>query len=129
MRARTSGSSGDAKGSFSMMTSRSASPFTSTPSQKLAVPSSTPLPSARNSSSSRARRLDQRAESLRDVERHEAQRQAARGHLERARPFELVNRRDPRETRGELRGAPAEERERSVLLGTGASQGPRQLLQ
>ena len=41
MRARTSGSSGEAKGSFSMMTSRSASPFTSTPSQKLAVPSST----------------------------------------------------------------------------------------
>ena len=29
---------GEANGSFSMMTSRSASPFTSTPSQKLAVP-------------------------------------------------------------------------------------------
>ena len=55
MRARTSGSSGEANGSFSITTRRSASPFTSTPSQKLAVPSNTPLPSARNSCSNRSR--------------------------------------------------------------------------
>ena len=52
MRALTMGSSGEANGSFSMMTRRSAAPFTSTPSQKLAVPSSTALPSSRNSRSS-----------------------------------------------------------------------------
>ena len=46
-RAASSGSSGGANGSLSMTTSDSASPGTSTPSQKLALPSSTALPSAR----------------------------------------------------------------------------------
>ena len=41
--ARTKGSSGDANGNFSMITSRNASPFTSTPPQKFVVPNSTLL--------------------------------------------------------------------------------------
>ncbi len=51
-RAASSGSSGGANGSLSMTTTDSASPGTSTPSQKLALPSSTALPSARKRSSS-----------------------------------------------------------------------------
>ena len=55
MRARTTGSSGEANGSLSMITRRSAGPCTSTPSQKLAVPSSTARPLARKRRSSCSR--------------------------------------------------------------------------
>src|SRR5215831_14095002 len=51
-RAARSGSSGGANGSLSMTTSDSASPCTSTPSQKLWLPRSTALPSARKRVSS-----------------------------------------------------------------------------
>ena len=51
----SSGSSGEANGSLSMATMESASPFTSTPSQKLPVASSTALPSSRNRWSSASR--------------------------------------------------------------------------
>ena len=49
------GSPSWAKGSLSITTSESASPATSTPSQKLAAPSSTPLPEAMKSASSAGR--------------------------------------------------------------------------
>ena len=49
-RAASSGSSGGANGSLSMTTTDSASPATSTPSQKLAEPSSTALPRRRKRS-------------------------------------------------------------------------------
>src|SRR5690606_20884571 len=51
-RACTSGSPGTANGSLSIATSRSARPGTSTPCQKLPVPSSTASPASRNRSSS-----------------------------------------------------------------------------
>ena len=54
-RACNTGSSGAANGSLSITTTLNASPATSTPSQKLAAPSSTPWPLARNSSSRRWR--------------------------------------------------------------------------
>ena len=54
-RATSTGSSGAANGNLSMTTTLSASPATSTPSQKLAAPSSTPFPDARKSVSSRCR--------------------------------------------------------------------------
>ena len=44
MRALVTGSPGEPNGSLSMITQESASPRTSTPSQKLEVPSSTALP-------------------------------------------------------------------------------------
>ena len=55
MRAASTGSSGGANGSLSMITSESASPRTSTPSQKLWLPTSTALPALRNESSSSVR--------------------------------------------------------------------------
>src|SRR3569623_1630171 len=54
-RACKTGSPGDANGSLSMITTDSASPRTSTPSQKLLVPSSTALPSMRKRCSSSRR--------------------------------------------------------------------------
>ena len=51
MRAASTGSSGGAKGSLSMITSDSASPRTSTPSQKLWLATSTALPSRRKRAS------------------------------------------------------------------------------
>ena len=53
--AASTGSSGGAKGSLSMMTSESASPRTSTPSQKLWLPTSTALPALRKESSNSVR--------------------------------------------------------------------------
>ena len=54
----TRGSVGTAKGSFTRMTISSAFPGTSTPSQKLSVPSSTAVPDPRKRSSSAERGPD-----------------------------------------------------------------------
>jgi hypothetical protein len=51
MRASNTGSPGEANGILSINTQDNASPRTSTPSQKLLVPSKTALPCCRNSSS------------------------------------------------------------------------------
>ena len=55
MRAASTGSSGGEKGNLSIITSDNASPRTSTPSQKLWLPISTPLPAARKRSSNSVR--------------------------------------------------------------------------
>jgi hypothetical protein len=54
-RAASNGSSGGANGSLSITTSDSALPGTSTPSQKLALPSSTALPNSRKRTSNSER--------------------------------------------------------------------------
>ena len=101
MRAASTGSSGGANGSLSMTTSDSASPRTSTPSQKTALPSSTALPSARKRASSSVRepvalheqRIVEAARRTRQRARSRAAQRAQRGEQqERAAAARLDHR-------------------------------------
>ena len=64
-----------------------------------------------------AARLDEAPEALRDIEGHQAQGEAARRALQRARALELLHRADTPEARGHLGRAHRQLRERGVLGG------------